>query len=138
MPPNRLRVNAYYFAVCTFAFSCLLGCGTTHTSDEAANINVDLVLEPSPPQVGTATVTLELSDLNGQPISGGKIELEGNMNHAGMKPVFSQLEERKPGTYAGELEFTMGGDWFVLVTGELPDNVQINEKVEVPGVTSPR
>lgn len=97
---------------------------------------MQLDITPQPPQVGPAAVTLTLTDASGAPLTAADVKLEGNMNHAGMKPVFSDLEETAPGQYQGTLEFTMGGDWFVLVTGQLPDGSRLNGKIDVPGVAS--
>jgi hypothetical protein len=75
-----------------------------------------------------------LHDANGLPISGAQVELEGNMNHAGMVPVFAEASEVAPGRYRAGMEFTMGGDWFILVRADLPDGRSMERKVDVPGV----
>jgi hypothetical protein len=53
------------------------------------DVAVELGIEPDPPRLGQATVTVDLRDAGGQPISGARVEIEGNMNHAGMVPVFA-------------------------------------------------
>ncbi|MCO6455324.1 MAG: FixH family protein [Pirellulaceae bacterium] len=103
------------------------------TSD-VPGAQVDLTWDPAPPAVGQAQLLLRLRDAAGQPLAGGKVRLEGNMNHAGMKPSFGELNEVEPGSYAGTLEFTMGGDWFVLVTATFPDGTSLERKVDVAGV----
>jgi hypothetical protein len=64
------------------------------------------------------------------------VRVEGNMNHAGMRPSFADLHETEPGRYTGTLRFTMGGDWFLLVQATLPDGNQVEQKIDVPGVRS--
>lgn len=108
------------------------GCGSGGGSD--AGVTADLRLDPSPPVVGDSNVLLKLTDANGKPLAGAKITLEGNMNHAGMKPSSADLVETSPGTYAGTLDFTMAGDWFVLVTGQTADGKRIEQKIDVKGV----
>jgi hypothetical protein len=98
------------------------------------DVTVGLSISPEPPQIGPATITILLSDPSGQPIKGAEVSLEGNMSHAGMVPVFAQASEVDPGTYRANLEFTMGGDWFILVRAELPDGRSMERKVDVPGV----
>ena len=45
-------------------------------------------------------------------------ELEGAMTHAGMKPVIVETESLGEGKYATkDFEFTMGGDWVLIVRG---------------------
>ena len=104
---------------------------------DTSDIEVALALEPSPPVVGDSNVTLEMTDAQGEPVSGAEVKIEGNMNHAGMKPSFADLGETEPGKYTGTLDFTMGGDWFILVTASTPDGKQIERKIDVPGVKSP-
>lgn len=108
------------------------GCGSADR--QASDVQVDIALDPSPPVVGDAQVTLRLTGADGKRLDGAEVRLEGNMNHAGMKPSFANLRETEPGRYAGTLEFTMGGDWFILVTATLPDGRRIEHKTDVPGV----
>ncbi len=111
--------------------------GCRQGADDTADIAVKLDLDPSPPIVGKADVTLALSDEDNEPLSGAEVRLEGNMNHAGMVPTFADLREESPGRYVGELDFTMGGDWFILVTAQLPDGGRLERKIDVPGVKAP-
>jgi hypothetical protein len=97
-------------------------------------VGLDLVIEPQPPQIGPAKVTLLLYDARGQPLTGADVELEGNMSHAGMVPVFAPALEVAPGRYEAELEFTMGGDWFILVQANLADGRSMERQIDVPGV----
>ncbi|KAA5543150.1 FixH family protein [Roseiconus nitratireducens] len=109
------------------------------SSDQAQTVpvNVDLTFEPAEPMVGDSKVDLRLTDPSGNPIENAAVTLEGNMNHAGMKPSFSELSEQDPGHYSGTLEFTMGGDWFVLVDVEMPDGTTAQQQIDVPGVKVP-
>ena len=125
-------VTSAWVSVCVVMLA--IGCNPTGSS--APDVRVALTLEPSPPVVGDADVSLELMDASGSPLEGATVRLEGNMNHAGMRPSFSDLREVEPGQYSGKLEFTMGGDWFILVTAQTPDGKAIERKVDVPGVKS--
>lgn len=98
------------------------------------DVAVDLAIEPEPPQLGPAEITVTLHDAGGEPLSGAVVELEGNMNHAGMVPVFADAVEIAPGRYRADLEFTMGGDWFILVRADLPGGRSMERKIDVPGV----
>jgi hypothetical protein len=119
------------------ALCCLLLLGVggcARGGQDLPDVGVDLVIEPEPPQLGPATLTVALTAADGQPIAGAAVELEGNMNHAGMVPVFVQASEIEPGRYQADLEFTMGGDWFILVRADLPDGRSMERKIDVPGV----
>lgn len=121
--------------IAAIALACLFT-GCQPAAKAASDVNVKLELSPTPPHVGTTDVVVSLTDASEQPVAGATLRLEGNMNHAGMKPVFSDLKETESGRYEGTLEFTMGGDWFVLVSGQLPDGSQLDDKIDVPGVAS--
>lgn len=119
------------------AAAMLLVClGCAGSNQKALEPNVELTLEPSPPKVGETQVTLSLTH-QGEPIKRAQVRLEGNMNHAGMKPSFADLQEVEPGRYQGTLNFTMGGDWFILVDADAPDGRRFKAKVDVPGVKTP-
>lgn len=51
---------------------------------------------------------------NGEGISGAKIEITGDMTHAGMVPVISEAVETEKGLYrADDFAFSMAGDWVI-------------------------
>jgi hypothetical protein len=128
-----MKVSVRASVLLFLALSLTSGC--QQKTDEAADVTVDLRVEPSPPKVGKAQLTLDVRD-DGKPVEGATLKLEGNMAHAGMKPVFADAKEdkEKPGRYRAELDFTMGGDWFVLVTGKLADGRTLNKKIDVKRV----
>jgi hypothetical protein len=112
----------------------LIASGCRPAATDAPDVRVELTLHPSPPQVGSADATVALADAQGAPLENASVRLEGNMNHAGMVPTFADLDETAPGTYTGTLQFTMGGDWFILATVTLPEGQRIQRKIDVPGV----
>jgi len=120
--------------VAVLAICCLVLAGCARGGRDLPDVALDLVVEPSPPRIGPAMVTVTLADASGQPISGARIELEGNMHHAGMVPVLAEAAEIASGRYQAEMEFTMGGDWFILVHADLPDGRSLERSVDVPGV----
>ncbi len=87
-----------------------------------------------PPRVGATTITLRVADATGRPITGAAVKLEGDMSHAGMTPVFGEARELEPGRYRAALEFTMAGDWVVLVHLTLPDGEKVERQFDVKGV----
>jgi hypothetical protein len=104
--------------------------------DNLPDVSVDLAISPDPPQVGPATVTVTLHDADGEPIGGAEMKLEGTMTHAGMVPVFADATETEPGQYEATLEFTMGGDWIIIVRATLPDGRSLEREFDVRGVKS--
>jgi hypothetical protein len=92
-------------------------------------------LEPAPPASGRDTVArVRLTDGEGKPVAGARLRIEGHMSHPGMAPITTGLTELADGTYEGRVQFSMAGDWILIVTGELPDGRRIDRQLEVPGV----
>jgi YtkA-like protein len=89
---------------------------------------------PMPPKVGPAKITVGLIDAAGKPIVGARVSLEGNMTHPGMRPVFGEAGELGSGRYQAPIQFTMGGDWIILVRINLPDGQKLEREFEVRGV----
>lgn len=118
-------------AACVAAVLLAAGCGGA--GETASSVRVEHELAPQPPRVGAATVTLKLSE-GPAPVTGARVTLEGNMSHAGMAPVFAGADEVEPGRYRATLEFTMGGDWVVLVRAALADGRRLERQLDVRGV----
>ncbi len=99
------------------------------------DVLVEHELSPQPPRVGPAVFRIRMTDAaSSQPLSGARVRLEGNMTHAGMAPVFAEALEAEPGRYRATLEFTMGGDWVVILHAALPDGRRFERRFDVKGV----
>lgn len=107
-------------------------CQQKHETQPA--ITVEYEITPQPLRAGAATVTLRLADATGRPLSGARINVEGNMSHAGMRPVFGEAREAEPGRYQAVIEFTMAGDWIIQLHLTLPDGSKVERQFEVKGV----
>ncbi len=99
-----------------------------------SSVTIEHQISPQPPHVGTGTVTLKLADAAGKPLTGAGIIIEGNMSHPGMKPEFGKAREIAPGRYQAPLEFTMAGDWVILIHVTFPDGTRLEREVDVKGV----
>jgi hypothetical protein len=130
--PFRLPPSAFILFIALFLLIPLTGC--RRAGQDLSDVGVKVAVNPNPPSVGEATVTLTLTDAQGRPISDARVELEGNMTHAGMAPTTSEPAEIAPGRYQAPLEFGMAGDWFILVRATLPDGRKLEHQVDVPGV----
>jgi YtkA-like len=129
----RLRRRTARAAVALLA-ACALGLASSACKQQKENeLEVTLKLDPSPPRVGKTQVDLDLA-VAGQPLTKAEVSVEGNMNHAGMVPVLAKATETAPGHYRANLEFTMGGDWFLLITAVTPDDRTLTRPIDVPGV----
>jgi hypothetical protein len=115
----------------------LVAVGCRAEVGDTDDVAVELTVMPQPAYVGPATVVVLLTDDQGAPIAGAKLLLEGNMTHPGMVPSLAEASEVSPGRYEAVLDLTMGGDWYILVQGELPDGRTLEHTADLPGVKSP-
>jgi len=115
----------------------LVSCRSEATGGGGATISLDI--SPNAVVGQPAVVTVVASDASGAPITDARVEVEGNMRHAGMAPVIAQAAEVSAGRYAAsDFVFTMGGDWVVTARVVLPDGTKVEKSIEVPGVSATR
>ena len=139
---QRLTARGVVVLVCSLA----AGCGATSCSfnfpigwggdrDPGDAISITWTLDPSPPVIGTPTVArMTIRDRDQKPVIGARLRLEGLMSHPGMAPVAADVVERGDGVYDAPLQFTMAGDWILLVTGQLADGRELKKRIEIAGV----
>ncbi len=98
------------------------GCGRIEAARPASNPDIvfSLAVQPNPPVVGPAELVVTLLDRAGKPVEGARLEVEGNMTHAGMQPAFGQGAGGQGGRYAVPMNWTMSGDWVVTVKATMP------------------
>ena len=138
-PRTQLRIlTAVVTLACSLATACAApGCDVHWDRERESSdaIRVSWMLEPSPPFAGTPIVVrLTLRDREQKPVTGARLRLEGLMSHPGMAPVTATVTDRGNGEYEAPLQFTMAGDWILLVAGELPDGMPLKQQIEINGV----
>ena len=106
-------------------------------SDSLSNLSIAHKVSPQPPHVGQVTITLSVYDASGEPVSAARINLEGNMSHPGMVPVFADAREMEPGQYLSTMELSMAGDWYVIAHVTLPDGRKLDHQFDIKGVSQP-
>ena len=99
-------------------------------------LKVQFELAPQPPRMGASVITVVVADAEGKAISGARVSVEGDMTHAGMGPVIADAKWIGDGRYQAPFEFSMGGDWVVLVHITLPSGQTVERQFEVRGVSS--
>lgn len=93
-----------------------------------------MTLVPAPEGAAGEHLTVVLTDEENQPITDASVSLEGNMNHAGMAPVFTDEvhdadDGAADGRYRAPFRFTMLGDWIVTVSVQLADGTTAQQDV---------
>jgi len=121
------RKKSLVLFIALLAFAC-------QKTAKPPDVAVQYEITPQPPRIGAVTITLKLSDKNGAPVSGARVDLEGNMSHAGMSPASGEAKEIETGKYRGTVELAMAGDWIVLVHITLTDGQKLERQIQLSGV----
>jgi len=109
MAISRATVTVVLSALACVA--ALFASGCRKAVEPQSAIAIEYGISPQPIRVGPVAVTVKLRDAVGQPVPGAHINLEADMSHPGMTPVFGEAQEVAPGQYQGSLEFAMAGDF---------------------------
>jgi hypothetical protein len=51
-----------------------------------------------------------------------------------MRPVLATAVEQETGRYLAEVDFTMAGSWFILVSAELPGGGAYSDRIDLARV----
>ncbi len=90
----------------------LLAAACRQQGPSADNIALDISV--SDQLVGETTLLVKVTDSEGNPIENpGVLSIRGDMNHAGMVPVFAESSESVKGVFTLPFEWTMGGSWIL-------------------------
>lgn len=118
--PFRLSpVGASHLTVLFLALLLLSSCKPPE--DRAAtrgdpSVRVSAELNAAP-KIGSVSLSVNVSDESGAPLTGATVKVVGDMTHAGMTPVLADAPEVEDGHYrADEFAFTMAGDWIITIT----------------------
>jgi len=117
-------------------FTCaaiLLTVGCSKKGEPSTSVVIEHEISPEPARVGPAAVTLRLTDAS-KPVTGARITIEADMTHPGMAPGFAEAQEQDPGLYRGRLEFSMAGDWVLLLHITLPGGEKLERQIDVRNV----
>jgi len=128
MDLNR-RLDLWVFVVLMLANIQAVGCAKT--TDIPADIDFRYESDPTHPRVGPNIFTVTLTSKAGERLAGAYVSLEGNMSHAGMRPVFGDAREIEPGRYQGTLDLNMRGDWTVLFHIRLANGVAFDRQLDI-------
>lgn len=108
--------------------------GCHRAANDESGISIIESIAPQPVRARTETISFRLTNESHQPVAGARVQVEGDMSHPGMAPVFADAIEIAPGDYRANLNFTMGGDWVVLFHITLSDGRKSERQMAVKGV----
>lgn len=110
--------------------------GCRRPMSDKGGVSIVESITPQPVRAQTETISFRLANKSHQPIAGARVQVEGDMSHPGMAPIFADAVETSPGDYRASLNFTMGGDWVVLFHITLSDGSKVERQMDVKGVES--
>ena len=97
----------------------------------AEDVEIALAVEDENLSVGEATLVVTVTDEDDNPVTDATVEVRGDMDHAGMVPVIPEpVTENEDGVYRIPFEWTMGGDWIVIVEVTLTDDTVAAQEFE--------
>lgn len=98
-----------------------------HSTADESPVHIAYAPDRDPAVGGDATVTITLTDQEGNPITDAAVHVTGDMAHHGMLPVSGTGEHTTNGQYVVPIRWTMAGDWFVTVKVILANGDQIEQ-----------
>jgi hypothetical protein len=116
------------------AGACVLMTACRPRSEPRRNLQVEWSVAPAPARVGRAALAVTLRDADGHPAIGAILRVEAQMSHPGMAPDSAALEELGGGRYDAIVQFTMPGDWILLIRGSLSNGTAVEHRIDVPRV----
>ena len=96
-----------------------------------ADLTISLRLLPAEASVGEAELLIDIADTDGRAVSPGRVDVRGDMDHAGMTPVLRDDVQGSAGQYRVPFEWTMAGDWTVEVTLTFADESSTGKSFDV-------
>lgn len=120
------------FTIIMLVLALAAGCQppATPTPERSAQAaQIDLVVDPSPPAVGDASLIVTVTR-GGAPLANAPVSARGDMSHAGMRPALGDATTDADGTATIPFNWTMGGDWIVTVTVTLPDGSEVSQQFD--------
>ena len=106
-------------------------CRQESTPAAEAYLTVSLRVLPTVASVGEAEFLIDIADADGNPVSPQRVDVRGDMDHAGMQPVLRDDLQGSAGQYRVTFEWTMAGDWTVTVRLTFDDDSSLEETFDV-------
>lgn len=102
------------FSAAIFLAACSAGTTPENTTSEKP-VNIQVASNPNPAMMGNVTLTLIITDENGQPIEGARVDV--SVDHTDMTGMSmgGSATEQGGGKYAINANFSMTGNWKMTV-----------------------
>lgn len=112
----------------------LMACGSAVTPSDTTlskPVNIKFETNPNPAMMGDIELVMTITDANGQPIEGAKVDVSvDHTDHSGMG-MSGLATEQGGGKYAISANFPMNGTWMMTVYVR-KDGLDYKEEIEFP------
>lgn len=110
------------FGLPTLLALTLLLASTACRQPQINAADIQLELKASETLVGETTLLVSVKTGDGKAVANpGALTVRGDMSHAGMVPVFAQVDESTNGVFSLPFEWTMAGGWIIEASLTLPN-----------------
>jgi len=95
----------------------LAACGSAATPDasSAKPVNIKMETNPNPATIGDTELILTITDANGVPIEGAKVDVSADHTDMSGMGMSGAATEQGGGKYAINANFSMSGNWKLKV-----------------------
>lgn len=109
-----ILVTGLLFSTAIFLAACSSG-AVPEDSASAKPVNIQVESNPNPAMMGDVTLTLSITDENGQPIESARVDV--SVDHTDMTGMgmSGPATEQGEGKYAINANFSMTGNWKMTV-----------------------
>ena len=115
-------------------FLLLAACGSTATPADktpARQVNIKVETNPSPAMMGDMELILIITDANGNPIEGARVDVSADHTDMMGMGMSGPATEQGGGKYAINANFSMSGTW-KLTAYVRKDELDYKEEIELP------
>ena len=113
------------------AFSCAK---QQATAVKAADLDVQIAIEPDPPTTGKNRLRISIRDASGKPVDGAQLEFEYSMPAMGSMPEMKgggEVKAEGGGRYIVTYALPMQGDWHLTISVDVPGHARASMKLKV-------
>jgi hypothetical protein len=105
--------------------------GCSGATAPLTDVQIVVVVEPLPAAVGDATLFITVTNADGTPVTNARVQVQGNMDQAGMETIERIVTENTDGVYRVPFLWTMGGGWELTVNAEIPQRGNATTQVPI-------
>ena len=127
------RAIACLFALVLLGFA--LSCAKQQaTAVKAADLDVQVAVEPDPPRTGENRLRVSIRDASGKPVDGAQLAFEYHMPSMGSMPEMKgggDVKAEGGGSYVVRYALAMQGDWYLSLGVDVPGHPHTLLKLKV-------